>query len=127
MTAWCSDELDRIGQAEELEVAPRRADGSTRRATPVWVVRVGDDLYLRSWRGRDGAWYRDARAQGQGRISARGVSRDVTFVPATDDVNRAVDEAYRQKYARYPSYVPPMIAEQARVTTLRLVPAEERS
>jgi hypothetical protein len=56
--AWTAEELARIGAAEELEIAPRRRDGTLRRAVPIWVVRVGDDLYVRSWRGSHGAWFR---------------------------------------------------------------------
>jgi hypothetical protein len=26
----------------------------------IWVVREGDGLYVRSWRGLSGAWYRGA-------------------------------------------------------------------
>jgi hypothetical protein len=37
----------------------------------------------------------------------------------------AVDDAYRGKYARSPSYVQPMVSHGARATTLRLVPAGE--
>jgi hypothetical protein len=50
MTAanWTTDELDRIGRAEELQIAPERRDGSLRRPLPIWVVRVGDDLFVRS-------------------------------------------------------------------------------
>ncbi len=47
-------------------------------------------------------------------------------MPAPAEINDAVDAGYREKYARYPSYVPPMLAEQARATTLRLVPREEQ-
>ena len=126
MSAWTSDELDRIGGADELEVAPTGADGSPLRPTPVWVVRIGDELYLRSWRGDDGHWYRAAAAQGRGRISAGGVTKNVSFAAASDEVtNEAVDAGYREKYARYPSYVEPMVAQQARATTLRLIPREE--
>ena len=37
MTAasWTADELDRVGQAEELEIAPQRRDGSSRRPLPI--------------------------------------------------------------------------------------------
>src|SRR5439155_1674412 len=56
--AWTADELDRIGHAEGLEIAPGRSDGSLRRAVPIWVVRVGEELYIRSWRGDSGSWYR---------------------------------------------------------------------
>jgi hypothetical protein len=54
---WTTDELDRIGEADELRIAPRRQDGTLRRAVPIWIVRVGDGLYVRAWRGDDGRWY----------------------------------------------------------------------
>jgi hypothetical protein len=126
MSGWSPDELERIASADELEVAPARRDGTLRPATPIWVVRVGDDVYVRSWRGPDGAWFRAARARGHGHISAGGVKRSVAFVDAEDEVNDAVDAAYRDKYQQYPSYVPPMLAPQARETTLKLVPEELR-
>jgi hypothetical protein len=124
MTAagWTSDELDRIGAADELHIAPLRADGTPLRPVPIWVVRVGDELYVRSWRGDDGAWYRAAKARREGRISAGGVDKEVTFADAGAEISGAVDDAYRDKYARYPSYVPPMVSEQARAATLQLVP-----
>jgi hypothetical protein len=120
VSAWTREELDRIGAAEELEIAPRRGDGSLRRPVPIWVVRVGEELYVRSWRGSDGAWYRAARTRGTGRVSSGGVERDVAFVDAREELY----DAYRDKYARYPSYVPPMIGGQARATTLELIPRD---
>ena len=119
---WTSDELARIGEGDELTVAPLRADGRPGRAVPIWVVRVGDELYVRSWRGEAGAWYRAAKARGAGRISSGGVKRDVAFADADEAVNDEVDAAYRAKYARYPSYVEPMVTAQAQATTLKLVP-----
>jgi hypothetical protein len=120
--AWTADELDRIGGAEELQIAARRRDGSLRRPVPIWVVRVGDELYVRSWRGAGGSWYRTARATHEGHISAGGVDRDVLLAEVGADVDDAIDAAYRAKYGRYSSYVEPMIAPQARATTLKLVP-----
>jgi hypothetical protein len=55
MSAWTPDELARIQAAQELEIAPVRRDGNLRRPVTIWVVREGDDLYVRSWRGRSGA------------------------------------------------------------------------
>ena len=121
-TSWTNDELDRIGAADELHIAPLGADGKPLRPVPIWVVRVGDDLYVRSWRGDDGAWYRAAKARREGRVSAGGVDKEATFVDARAGIAGAVDDAYREKYARYPSYVPPMLSDQARATTLELVP-----
>jgi hypothetical protein len=123
-SAWTAEELDRIGVAEELANAPRRADGTLLRARPIWVVRVGDQLYVRSWRGADGSWFQTGQRSGEGHISAGGVERDIAYVPAEDAVNDAVDAAYRDKYGRYPSYVEPMVAAAARATTLKLVPRD---
>ncbi|MDR8412367.1 DUF2255 family protein [Nonomuraea sp. 3-1Str] len=123
MTVWTSDELQRIATAEELDIAPQRTDGSLREPTTIWVVRDGDELFVRSWRGGDGAWFRAARASHSGRVSAAGVTKDVAFAEETDPaVNDRVDAAYRAKYGRYSSYVEPMVAASARATTLRLLP-----
>ena len=124
-TGWTSDELARVGDAEELTVQPLLADGRIGKPVPIWVVRAGDELYVRSFRGDDGAWYRAAKARRQGHVSAGGVEHDVEFAEADDAVNDAVDAGYRNKYARYPSYVEPMVTAQARATTLRLVPRSE--
>lgn len=122
MTIWTPDELDRIAAADELRIQPRRTDGTLRDPVPIWVVRHGDDLYVRSYRGADGAWYRTAQASHDGRIQAGGVTKDVSFVAADDDVNDLIDTAYRTKYDRSSSYVAPMVAPAARETTLKLVP-----
>src|SRR5690242_13278162 len=45
---WSADELERIGAAEELQLASRRPDGSLRPFVTIWVVRAGDDVYVRS-------------------------------------------------------------------------------
>ena len=121
-TGWTSEELNRIGSAEELRIVSVRGDGSRGRAVPIWVVRVGDDLYVRSWRGESGAWFRAARASGAAHISAGGVEKDVELLEAEQRVDDAVDGAYREKYGRYPTYVEPMVSPQARATTLRLDP-----
>ncbi|MFH8496759.1 DUF2255 family protein [Streptomyces coeruleorubidus] len=122
MTTWTSDELQRIAEAEELELAPLRRDGTLRAPVPVWVVRDGDDLYVRSFRGTDGGWWRTARAGRAGHVRAGGVDKDVAFTDLRDDeTNDRIDTAYRTKYGHYGgAYVDPMVASRA--TTLRLVP-----
>ena len=122
MTAWTSDELDKAGDAEELQLATRRPDGTLRNPVTIWVIRHGDDLYIRSYRGPGGSWYRHASDRRDGHIQAGGVDRDVTFADADHDLDDQIDAAYRAKYRRYPSYVGPMITPQARATTIRLLP-----
>jgi hypothetical protein len=122
VTGWTSEELERIAASDELEIAPRRTDGTLRKPVPIWVVRAGEDLYVRSWRGAGGGWYRGASATHEGRVSAGGVEKDVMFEDAGDEVDAAVDAGYRRKYGRYSGYVEPMVAPQAPATTLKLVP-----
>ena len=123
MNDWSSDERTRVGAADELSIAPYRADGTLRPSVPIWVVRVGEDLYVRSYRGRAGGWFRHALRSGRGRIRAGGVERDVTFAAPDTAVQGAIDRAYRAKYARYDdTYVGPMVAPDAVAATLRLIP-----
>lgn len=123
MTSWTRDEIDKIGTAEELEIAPLRSDGTLRTSVTIWVVRVGDDLYVRSYRGRTSAWFRGVQARHEGRIWAGVVEKDVTFVEEADPrVNDHIDAAYRAKYRRYPQYVSPMLTPEVRATTLKLAP-----
>jgi hypothetical protein len=124
MPAWTSDELTSISSADELQVAPLRRDGTRRTPVPIWVVRDGETLYVRSYRGPDAAWYRAARSNAAGHIQAGGVDKDVTFqAEADDDANHRVDAAYRSKYSRYgESYIKAMVSPEARATTLKLTP-----
>src|SRR6266516_5756434 len=112
MTAWTSDELNKIGAAEELRIASLRRDGKLRNPVTIWVVRVGDDLYVRSWKGRTGSWFRASQVRHEGHVQAGGVDRDVTFVAgADDDINDQIDAAYRAKYRRHDArWVDPMVS-----------------
>jgi len=124
MATWTNDELRKIAAAEELELASVRRDGTVGNAVTIWVVRVGDDLYVRSWKGHDGAWFRATQARHAGHIEAGGVGKDVGFVPEADAaINDRIDAEYRGKYRRHGArYVDPMVAATARATTIKLVP-----
>ena len=123
MTTWTSEELARIGDAEELDIASRQPDGTLGRFVTIWVVRAGDDLYVRSVNGRSGSWFRRALAAGEGRIRAGGVERDVAFEEASSEVHALVTAAYHEKYDRYgPSIVGTVVSAGSATTTLRLVP-----
>ena len=122
MSTWTSDEIDKIGGAEELQVAPVRSDGTQRRPVTIWVVRHGDELYVRAVNGRTSSWFRDAQARHEAHIEAGGVDKDVLLVE-TDDMNDEIDGAYRAKYRRYPeSIVGTIVTPSARAATFKLVP-----
>jgi hypothetical protein len=124
MTAWTNEELKKIGTAEELEIASRQGDNSLSKPVTIWVVRVGDDLYVRSYKGEKGAWFRGTQVRHEGRIWAGGLERDVTFVEeSAPDIQDQIDATYRTKYGHYdPSYVDPMVATEAQATTIKLMP-----
>ncbi|MCB8944496.1 MAG: DUF2255 family protein [Ardenticatenaceae bacterium] len=128
MSVWTNDELNKIGTADELQIAPRRQNGTLRRPITIWVVRVGAELYVRSYNGPNGSWFRAARRSHEGHIRAGGVQKDVTFVAETDaEVNSKIDAAYGEKYGRYPQYVAPMLNAAARSTTINLFPKDSSS
>ena len=122
MSTWTSEELDKIAAAEELQLASLRREGTQRRPVTMWVVRAGNDLYVRSVNGRGSSWFRGTQARHEARIHAGGVEKDVRLIE-TDGVGDAIDAAYRAKYGgRYPGIVPSIVTPQARAATLELVP-----
>ena len=124
MATWTSDELNKIGTAEELRIAGLKPDGTLRKPTIIWVVRVGDGLYVRSVNGRSSGWFRGIQARHEGRIWAGGVQKDVTFVEIPDPtINERIDTAYAAKYRRYAaSIIDSINAPQAGAATLQLLP-----
>lgn len=123
MTTWMSEELNKIGNAEELQIASLRSDGTLRKPVTIWVVRLGNDLYVRSVNGRTSAWFRGTQVRHTGYIQAGGVDKDVAFVEEADpEINNQIDAAYLTKYRRYPQYVAPMVTPEVRATTIKLVP-----
>jgi len=124
-SAWTSDELERLGRATELQLASRRPDGSLRPFATIWVVRVGDDLFVRSAHGWNNGWFQRALKSGQGRVRAGGLERDIAFEQPGSDVAAAVTAAYHAKYDRYgPAIVGTMVSPEAVRSTLRLAPRE---
>ena len=112
MTTWTNDELNKIEKAEELQIASLRRDGTLRKPVIIWVVRVGDDLYVRSVNGRGSAWFRGTQTRWEGHIRAGGVDKDVTFVEETDsEVNDQVASIAKS-----------MTIPAVRAATIKLVP-----
>jgi hypothetical protein len=122
MTEWTSDQLDKVGRAEELQIASFRRDGTLRKPVTIWVVRHGDDLYVRSVGGRSAHWFRGTQETHRGRIRAGGVQQDVTFVDADHGIDDEVDADYRTKYSRYAGRIlNSVLTSEARSATIKLV------
>ena len=124
MTNWTSDELNKIGNAEELQIASLRRDDTLRKPVTIWVVRVGDDLYVRSVNGRGSSWFRGVQTRYEGHIRAGGVDKNVTFVEESDsDIHDQIDTAYTTKYRRYASIAKSMVTPAVRAATIKIVPS----
>jgi hypothetical protein len=124
MASWTSAELTRIEKADELNLSSMRSDATLRSPVTIWVVRVGDDLYVRAVKGRTGPWFRGTLTRHEGHIASGGVVKDVLFVEeAGPQVDGRIDAAYRAKYGRYPKeYVDDCLTPAAQAATLKLAP-----
>ncbi len=122
MTPWPKDELRKIAGTDDLHISPFRADGLTY-GTPTWIwsVAVDDALYVRAYNGRNSRWYKAAVRQKAGRITAAGMTKEVTFEPVDGRINDLIDDAYRAKYKGSP-YLNPMIGTSARSATVKVMP-----
>ena len=127
MSGWTSEELSKIETAEELKIATMRRDGTLRKPVTIWVVRHGDQLYVRSMNGPNGGWFRGTQTRHRGHIRAGGVAKDVSLVSVDPaELGKEIDAAYRAKYRRYAaSIVDSVLTPEARAATLELVPNDQ--
>jgi hypothetical protein len=123
MSPWTHQDANAITAPQEVQVIPRRPDGSSRRPTTIWVVGDGDRVFIRSTNGRTAAWFRAAIASGSGQIVAGRRTYDVAFTEADDGDLATVDAAYRAKYGRYASIVDHLVEDGRRAATLQVHPA----
>jgi hypothetical protein len=118
------DELRRIAGADDLHISPFREDGVTY-GTPVWIWSVAVDgaLYVRAYNEQNSRWYLAAVRQKAGRITAAGMTKEVTLEPLKGPINERIDDAYRAKYRGSP-YLSSMIGARARSATVKIMPRE---
>jgi hypothetical protein len=124
MRSWSKDELRKIAEADDLHVSPFREDGVTY-GTPTWIwsVAVGDALYVRAYYGQNSRWYQAAVRKKAGRITAAGMTKEVTFDSVEGPINDAIDDAYREKYHGSP-YLSSMVSARARSATVKVMPGD---
>jgi hypothetical protein len=122
MTApWSAEDLRLISAAGELQIAVRRSDGSLRQWLPIWVVCVGEQVYVRTWYPRDTGWFGHVLRSRRARIRVPGMEADITVENVGDasaQVTADVNDAYRTKYGR--GGAGSMVTATAMETTLRL-------
>jgi hypothetical protein len=125
MDRWSGDVLRKVVEADDLHIAPFRENGKTYGTlTWIWSVAVDGALYVRAYNGQESSWYQAAMGQKAGRITAAGITEDVTFEPAEGPINDRIDDAYRAKHKGH-QYLPPMISAHTRAATVKAIPKEE--
>ena len=114
-------DLDLLATTKEIRVETRSKSGDVHK-TIVWPLVRDGVVYLRSYRGPKGRWYREALADPEiallfdrRRVAARAVR-------ATDDASvEACSAALRDKYKRSYS-LEAMLVPEVLPTTLRIEP-----
>ena len=121
MIKWSNEELRKIAEVDDLHISPFREDGVTYGSpTWIWSVAVDDALYVRGYNGQKSRWYQAAVRQRAGRITAAGMTKEVSFERVDGTINDRIDDAYRAKYSGSP-YLSPMISARARSATVKVI------
>ena len=115
-------DLEAMAAAEEVDIETRSQAGETHR-TIIWIVEHDGEIYIRSYRGTRGRWYREALENPAVAIHVGGRRIAATAVSATDPASvEACSDGLRAKYPRSQS-LRAMLVDDVLPTTLRLVPA----
>ena len=119
--SWDPSAFHELAGVREIQVVVP-APGRPAVRAPIWVVAVGGQLYVRSWKGDAGRWYRRARRYHDGSVISGRREHHVRFVPVGDpELDAAIDVQFLTKY-RKSRYAQAMIDPPAAGTTLRLEP-----
>jgi hypothetical protein len=119
---FSTEDLGQLAAVREVRIETQSPGGSLH-STIIWIVVDGEDVFVRSWLGERGRWYREARANPQVSILAGKRRIAATAVSATDAESvRRCSEGFQAKYPKSKS-TPMMLADDILDTTLRLEPA----
>jgi hypothetical protein len=115
-------DLDLLASTKEIRVETRSNTGEVHK-TVVWPVVRGGTVYLRSYRGPQGRWYREAIADpdiallfDRRRVPGRAVQ--ATDAASVEACSAALREKYPRSYSLEAMLVPDVLP-----TTLRIEPA----
>jgi hypothetical protein len=120
--SFAEDDLARLAAAEEVEIETQ-APGEAARRTVIWVVVDDGRVFVRTFKGPESRWYRDAEANPAVALHVDGRRLAATAIPATDpDSIERTSSGYLHKYADDPASKA-MVKPDVLGTTLRLEPA----
>jgi len=119
MPGFDADTLRALRDVQEPTI---RTDQHPNSAVVIWVVVEGDDVFVRSWLGARGRWYKDLAAGSAATLEFAGQRLPVKAFPANDE--RSVERASREILRKYrrSSHAQEMVRAEILPTTLRLGP-----
>jgi hypothetical protein len=65
-------DADTLGELRDVQEAAIRTEKHPKSAVVIWVVVADDEVFVRSWLGARGRWYRDLAAGGPWSLPAAG-------------------------------------------------------
>jgi hypothetical protein len=117
-----SKTLDALRNVEEIRIATTPPDAKKKHRATIWVVVVDDDVFIRSFTGPKGKWYRNVLVNPEADVEFDGKAIHVKAIPVKDrETIEAVSRAYLDKYRDSP-YAKDMVRDEVLPTTLRLEP-----
>jgi hypothetical protein len=119
MAKFDADTLRELRDVQEIAI---RTEKHPKSVVVIWVVVADDEVFVRSWRGADGRWYRDLAAGGLATLEFADRRLAVRALPASDpDAIARTSREFLGKYRRS-SHAQEMVRSEALPTTLRLEP-----
>ena len=119
MAKFDADTLRELRDVRELRI---RTEKHPKTAVVIWIVAADDEVFVRSWLGGKGRWYRDLAAGGPATLEFARRRIAVQAFPAHDaDAIARASAEFLRKY-QPSSHAREMVRAEILSTTLRLEP-----
>jgi hypothetical protein len=94
-------DAETLGELRDLQEVFIRTEKHPEKAIVIWVAVVDEEVFVRSWLGAKGRWYRDLAAGGPATLEFADRRLAVQAIPASDPpaVARATNEILRIRTA----------------------------
>jgi hypothetical protein len=115
-------DVDTLGELRDLQEVFIRTEKHPKSAVVIWVAVDDNEVFVRSWLGAKGRWYKDLAEGGPATIEFAGRRLAVQAIPASDpDTVARTSREILRKYQRS-SHAREMVRAEILPTTMRLDP-----
>ena len=119
MAKFDADTLRELRDVRELRI---RTGKHPKTAVVIWIVVADDEVFVRSWLGARGRWYRDLAAGGPATLEFAGRRLELQAFPAGDAASVARASAEFLRKYQPSTHAQEMVRSEILSTTLRLEP-----